>query len=110
MAQQNWCLTTIKETCPLDPPGDTPGKPTGRHPHKEEPAIAVEISDKLFFDMVDLLREPKTLIPAEDKCVIRIEKRNDVLDRLLDIRRSIAEDYGTPPRPVHVADGATPVS
>ncbi|MBI9087072.1 MAG: hypothetical protein JEZ11_25990 [Desulfobacterales bacterium] len=58
--------------------------------------------------MVDLLREPKTLIPAEDKCVIRMEKRNDVLDRLLDIRRSIAESDGDMLRPVHVADGPIP--
>ena len=76
--------------------------------HKEVPVIAVEISDKLFFDMVDLLREPRKLIPAEDKCVIRMEKRNDVLDRLLDIRRSIAESEGAMPRSVHVADGVGP--
>lgn len=100
----------MKKPDPLATPGDKPGKATGQYPHKEGPAIAVEISDKLFFDMVDLLREPKTLIPAENKCVIRMERRNDVLDRLLDIRRSIAEGDDAMLRPVHAADGANPFS
>jgi hypothetical protein len=41
--------------------------------------------------MVDLLREPKTLIPAENTCVLHMEKRNDILDQLLDVRRSVVE-------------------
>ena len=53
--------------------------------------------------MVDLLREPQTLIPAEDKCVIQMEKRNDVLDRLLVIRRSVLEVDGIMPQPHRVA-------
>ena len=76
-----------------------------KKPGKEDSAITVEISDKLFFDMVDLLREPKTLIPAEDKCVLQMKKRNDVLDRLLGIRRSVlgADGPRLAPIPVQAA-------
>ena len=49
----------------------------------------VVIPESLFFDMVDLLKAPKTLAPAEGKCVLHLDKRNDVLDRLLKLRRDI---------------------
>ena len=52
--------------------------------------------------MVDLLREPQTLIPAEDKCVIEMEKRNDVLERLLVVRRNALEIDGAMPQPHRV--------
>jgi len=46
----------------------------------------------LFFDIVDLLREPKSLIPADGTCVLHLTKRNHVMDRLLAIRRSVVLD------------------
>ena len=53
------------------------------------PISQVAIPEKLFFDMVDLLKTPRSLVPAEGKCVLGLDKRNDVLDRLLKLRRDI---------------------
>lgn len=61
----------------------------------------VKIPEDLFFDMVDLLVAPKTLLPAQGSCVLTIENRNRVLDRLLVIRRAVAHPVGQPPSAVH---------
>jgi hypothetical protein len=41
--------------------------------------------------MVDLLVEPKSLLPAMGDCVLAIENRNHVLNRLLEIRRAVIQ-------------------
>lgn len=51
--------------------------------------MSVEISEKLLFDMVDLLVEPKALIPSEGKCVINLDARNDIVRQLLKIQRRV---------------------
>jgi hypothetical protein len=56
----------------------------------------VNISEDLFFDMVDLLREPKLLTPRTSECVIRLDRRNNVLNRLLAVRREILEPADAP--------------
>ncbi|MCG6905232.1 MAG: hypothetical protein LJE63_01305 [Desulfobacteraceae bacterium] len=57
----------------------------------------VKIPEDLFFDMVDLLVAPKALLPAQGNCVLTIENRNRVLDRLLVIRRAVVQTIGHPP-------------
>jgi len=59
--------------------------------------MQVQIPEKLFFDMIDLLVEPRSLRPDEGTCVLSIEARNLVLDRLLQIRHSLLFD--PPPAP-----------
>jgi hypothetical protein len=49
----------------------------------------VSIPEQLFYDMVDLLKAPKSLVPSEGKCILHMAKRNDVLHRLLRLRREI---------------------
>lgn len=61
----------------------------------------VKIPEDLFFDMVDLLVAPKTLLPAQGKCVLGIENRNRVLDRLLVIRRAVVHPIGQLPSAEH---------
>jgi hypothetical protein len=56
----------------------------------------VKIPEDLFFDMVDLLVAPKTLLPAQGNCVLALENRNRVLDRLLAIRRAVVLPIGQP--------------
>ncbi len=48
--------------------------------------MEVQIPEKLFFDMIDLLVEPQSLRPDEGICVLSLEARNRVLDRLLALR------------------------
>jgi hypothetical protein len=56
----------------------------------------VKIPEDLFFDMVDLLVAPKILLPAQGNCVLALENRNRVLDRLLAIRRAVVLPIGQP--------------
>lgn len=58
--------------------------------------ISVHIPEKLFFDIVDLLREPKSLIPANRECVVGMDRRDRILDALLQIRREVVQDSGRP--------------
>ncbi len=44
--------------------------------------------------MVDLLVEPKRLLPVEGDCVLAIKNRNHVLKRLLIIRRAVVRSSG----------------
>ena len=48
--------------------------------------MEVQIPEKLFFDMIDLLVEPQSLRPDEGICVLSLDARNRVLDRLLALR------------------------
>jgi hypothetical protein len=50
--------------------------------------MSVKIPDKLFYDIVTLLTEPKVFNPAEKECVVSMERRDEVLHRLLKIQRS----------------------
>lgn len=61
----------------------------------------VKIPEDLFFDMVDLLVEPKTLLPTSGDCVLAMENRNHVLNRLLDIRRAVVQASGPSPAAGH---------
>ena len=61
---------------------------------KRGTAISVKIPDKLFFDMVDLLREPKSLTPLTEECVLQLDDRNAVLNKLLVIRRQLVQKTG----------------
>lgn len=56
--------------------------------------ISVKIPEKLFFDIVDLLREPKSLAPRAEECVLPLDGRNAVLGRLLTIRRQLVQGAG----------------
>lgn len=51
--------------------------------------MTVEIPEKLFFGMVDLLVEPQALIPSEGKCVIDLDARNEIVGQLLNIQRNV---------------------
>ena len=64
----------------------------------------VAIPEDLFFDMVDLLIAPQTLLPAQGRCVLAMENRNHVLDRLLVIRRALAHQGGGSPAAAHQFD------
>jgi hypothetical protein len=46
----------------------------------------------LFFDVVDLLVEPQSLRPQEGTCVLSLDARNQVLERLLQIRHQFLFD------------------
>jgi hypothetical protein len=52
----------------------------------------VNIPEKLFFDVVDLLVEPQSLRPQEGTCVLSLDARNQVLERLLQIRHQFLFD------------------
>ena len=54
--------------------------------------MEIQIPEKLFFDMIDLLVEPRSLRPDEGICVLSLEARNRVLNRLLSIRHSFLFD------------------
>ncbi len=56
--------------------------------------MSVKISENLFFEMVDLLMEPKSMIPAKSECILHLAKRNNVLDRLLRVQRNVL--FGRP--------------
>ncbi|MFP4475693.1 MAG: hypothetical protein ACLFOY_09025 [Desulfatibacillaceae bacterium] len=58
--------------------------------------MSVTIPETLFFELVDLLRQPKFLCPSSGECVLHLEKRNRALGQLLTIRRAIAEDETNP--------------
>ena len=59
----------------------------------------VQIPEKLLYDMIDLLVEPQSLRPAEGTCVLDIDARNRVLDRLLTIRHRLLFDPPVRPQP-----------
>ena len=61
--------------------------------------MAVQIPEQLLFDMVQLLTEPKALIPAEGTCVLSIEARDRVLNDLLQVQRNFLFSTAAPPRP-----------
>ena len=48
----------------------------------------VKIPEHLFYDIVELLTEPKLLNPADNECVVNIDRRDAVLRQLLNIQRS----------------------
>ena len=50
--------------------------------------MSVKIPEELFYDIVTLLTEPKVFNPAEKECVVSMERRDEVLQRLLRIQRS----------------------
>jgi hypothetical protein len=54
--------------------------------------VDVQIPEKLLFDMIDLLVEPQSLRPDQGVCVLSLEARNRVLDRLLSIRHQFLFD------------------
>ncbi len=58
----------------------------------------VLVPEKLFYEMLELLKQPRSLNPAEGNCVLHIEKRNHVLGRLLQIRRKIVMEPRKRPR------------
>ncbi len=59
--------------------------------------MQVPIPEKLFFDIIDLLVEPRSLRPNEGTCVLSLDARNQVLDRLLHIRHSLLFDSPSSP-------------
>lgn len=83
-----------KATRPAHPP---------QKPKKRNNTISVKIPEKLFFDIVDLLREPKMLTPLAEECVLLLDDRNTVLNKLLTIRRQLVRNAGrsliSPPPP-----------
>lgn len=75
-------------------------KLTNKVPSKKECKAGVQVPENLFYEMLELLKQPCSLNPAEGKCVLHLEKRNQVLDRLLQIRREIVmEPCNRPRRP-----------
>ncbi len=58
--------------------------------------ISVKIPENLFYDIVDLLREPKSLAPLAQECTLPLDDRNTVLDQLLVIRRHLVRNAGRP--------------
>ncbi|MGD8366080.1 MAG: hypothetical protein PVG78_00445 [Desulfobacterales bacterium] len=50
--------------------------------------MSVKIPEKLFYDIVTLLTEPKLFNPAQKECVVSMERRDEILQRLLKIQRS----------------------
>jgi len=50
--------------------------------------MSVKIPDELFYDIVTLLTEPKVFNQADRECVVSMERRDEVLQRLLRIQRS----------------------
>ena len=59
----------------------------------------VQIPEKLLYDMIDLLVEPQSLRPNDGTCVLSIDARNRVLDRLLAIRHRLLFDPPARPQP-----------
>jgi hypothetical protein len=51
-------------------------------------SMSVKIPEELFYDIVTLLTEPKVFNPAQKECVVSMDRRDQVLQRLLKIQRS----------------------
>ena len=74
------------------------GKPTEKQLSKNSGKTGIRVPESLFYEMVDLLKQPRSLNPAEGNCVLQIEKRDHVLGRLLQIRRKIVMEPRKIPR------------
>ena len=50
--------------------------------------MSIKIPEELFYDIVTHLTEPKVFNPAQKECTVSMERRDQVLQRLLKIQRS----------------------